>query len=574
MSPIATPAAPDAPATAADAPDADRPQRADVVILGGGLAGLTLALQLRQRLPDLDVLVIERRRHPVPPAAHKVGESSVEIAAHYFGEVLGLKPYLADKQLKKFGFRFFFSDGADGLEDVTELGASTFLATPSYQLDRGIFENDLATLARARGVRFVDGATVREFTLGDEAEPHRVSYVVADALPVDDSPVVDRTHHVEARWLVDATGRAGLLKRRLGLAEPNDHDANAIWFRIGARIDVDEWSDDPAWLGRCTPPNRWLSTNHLVGEGYWVWLIPLASGSHSVGIVADAQRHPLERMNTFDKAMAWLAVHQPRLHRDLEAKRPLLQDFAFFKRFSYGCRQVFDGRRRWALTGEAGLFLDPFYSPGSDFIAIANTYITELVAQDRDGHAVGPHAELFQRVYLSFYQAMLPIYTGQYGLFGDPEVLPVKVLWDYTYYWGVMCQLFFQQRLTDLAAIGRMQKPLARAQRLNIEMQRFVRAWGERSARRNRAVMLDQASLPWFAELNRGLTDRLDDAAFEARMADMFEQLDALARQIVERASSEHPGLDAGAILAVLGEPPATRSPSGPPVSMLFPALA
>ena len=56
----------------------------DVVIIGGGLAGLTLALQLKQRFADLDVLVLERRAHPVPEAAHKVGESSVEIGAHYF----------------------------------------------------------------------------------------------------------------------------------------------------------------------------------------------------------------------------------------------------------------------------------------------------------------------------------------------------------------------------------------------------------------------------------------------------------------------------------------------------------
>ncbi len=26
--------------------------------------------------------------------------------------------------------------------------------------------------------------------------------------------------------------------------------------------------------------------------------------------------------------------------------------------------------------------------------------------------------------------------------------MPIKVLWDYTYYWGVLCQLFFQNRLT------------------------------------------------------------------------------------------------------------------------------
>ena len=74
--------------------------KADVAILGGGLAGLTLSLQLRRRFPDLDILVLERRRHPVPEAAHKVGESSVEIAANYFDTVLGLGEHLAQRQLK------------------------------------------------------------------------------------------------------------------------------------------------------------------------------------------------------------------------------------------------------------------------------------------------------------------------------------------------------------------------------------------------------------------------------------------------------------------------------------------
>ena len=63
----------------------------DVVILGGGLAGLCLALQLRGEFADLDIVVLERRAHPLPAAAHKVGESTVEIAAHYLADTLGLR---------------------------------------------------------------------------------------------------------------------------------------------------------------------------------------------------------------------------------------------------------------------------------------------------------------------------------------------------------------------------------------------------------------------------------------------------------------------------------------------------
>jgi hypothetical protein len=81
-------------------------------------------------------VVVERRRHPVPAATHKVGESSVEIAANYFDTVLGLEEHLVGDQLKKFGFRFFFSEGRRDIDSVLELGASTFLSTPSYQLDR------------------------------------------------------------------------------------------------------------------------------------------------------------------------------------------------------------------------------------------------------------------------------------------------------------------------------------------------------------------------------------------------------------------------------------------------------
>ncbi len=501
----------------------------DLLIMGGGLAGLTLALQVRERLPNASITVLERHLHPVPLATHKVGESSVEIAAHYFDTVLGLREHLSRDQLKKFGFRFFFSDGRQDIAAVTELGASRFLSTPSYQLDRGLFENFLGRRARSLGIHFVDGCTVRGFEVGSGGAPHLVTYETASGGST-----------LSSRWLIDASGRAGLLKRRLGLAKPSPHNANAVWFRVGCKIDVDEWVEDADWLKRCDPPSRWLSTNHLVGRGYWVWLIPLASGSHSVGIVADAKTHPINGMNTFEKAMKWLHRHQPALACDLERKRELVQDFMFFRRFSYGCEKLFSGDR-WAITGEAGVFLDPFYSPGSDFIAIGNTYIEDLIARDMVGEPIGTRATVYNQLFDSFYDSTLTLYTGQYDLFGDPTVLPIKVLWDYTYYWGVLCQLFFQRRLTDVTALGRLRAELLEVKEINRFMQDVLRQWSAHSRKENPAALLDQASLKWFAELNRGLSDRLDDEQFHQRMLQTTEQLKQLAGQILERAEADCP---------------------------------
>src|SRR5947207_11532840 len=99
----------------------------DVAILGGGQAGLTLAVQLKKARPATRILVIERQKHPVPEAAHKVGESTVEIAAHYLRDVLGLHEHLQKQQLRKFGLRMFFScDTNSDIARRVELGSTVF----------------------------------------------------------------------------------------------------------------------------------------------------------------------------------------------------------------------------------------------------------------------------------------------------------------------------------------------------------------------------------------------------------------------------------------------------------------
>jgi hypothetical protein len=56
---------------------------------------------------------------------------------------------------------------------------------------------------------------------------------------------------------------------------------------------------------------------------------------------------------------------------------------------------------------------------------------------------------------------MLTLYQDQYPMFGHAQLMPLKVTWDYAWYWGVLCQFFFQRRLTDSALFLRLKRAAA-----------------------------------------------------------------------------------------------------------------
>ncbi len=78
----------------------------DVVIGGGGLAGLSLA---RHLLLDTDktILLLERRAE-VPPPRQKVGEATVQLSGYYFSKVLDLEEHLLREHFMKYNLRFFW----------------------------------------------------------------------------------------------------------------------------------------------------------------------------------------------------------------------------------------------------------------------------------------------------------------------------------------------------------------------------------------------------------------------------------------------------------------------------------
>ena len=469
----------------------------DVVIAGGGLAGLTLARQLRMEAPELRVFVAERRTHPAPEAAFKVGESTVEISAHYFRTRLRLASHLREQQLEKFGLRYFFPTPDNRkIDERFELGPPCFPPVPSFQLDRGRLENMLLAAGRESGIEIQDAARVTGVHLG---QPHRIE--VTDG---------SGSREIHARWLVDATGRHGLLRRRLQLDRAVGHTANASWFRVPARVKIDDWSTSKGWRARVPLANRWLSTNHLMGRGYWVWLIPLGSGSTSIGIVADEALHPFSRINRFDRALDWLREFEPQCAAVTEEHADTLEDFLALRHFAHGCRQVYSADR-WALIGEAGPFTDPFYSPGSDFIAMGNDFTADLIRRDIAGEDVSARAVTFNELYLRLFDGFLRLYEGQYAIMGNAQVMTCKIAWDNACYWSVPALLFYQQRLRDPAFMGSIDLLMRRFFVLHARMQQYFRAWHERDERLYGEGFTSVVALERLRQLQAGLGDASED---------------------------------------------------------------
>jgi len=504
----------------------------DVTILGGGLAGLTLTRQLLMKHPSLRIAVCEKRTFPVKEATHKVGESTVEIGAHYFGEELQLKKHLTDDQLPKFGLRFFFKDAHQALDEGVEVGGSEFFTAPSYQVDRGRLENYLAEAAIKSGATIVSSVNVRDVDL----DPQDYHTVVAEQ--------AGQSRQLRSRWVVDASGRVSVLKRKLGLAEDLEHEINAVWFRVAAPIQIDGWSDNSEWkslVGKV--PRRWLSTNHLMGKGYWVWVIPLASGSTSIGIVADPRVHSLKEINSFEKAMAWLHEHEPDCANSLEPHRDLVQDFLAMKNMARGTRQVFSADR-WGLVGEAAAFLDPFYSPGSDFIAIGNTMVTRLIDDDLSGKSIQHLAPTLQSVFLTLFHNNLLTYRDQYLLFGNPRIMALKFVWDYAVYWGFPALLYFNGKIADVGVIQSLGKGIEQIREMNLNMQQFFRDWYRVDPTVNaHSAFVDQSEIEIMTRLNAELREPLDDMALKARFRSNVELLRDLMREITSRVRQTQPDI-------------------------------
>lgn len=424
-------------------------KKVDVAILGGGLAANLLARQLRRTLPDVSIAIFERDED----RSFKVGESSVEIASNFFLRKLGLSTYLYDEQLPKNGLRFFFDTPQKDAEltQMSEVGSDMLPRFPTFQLDRARLEADLMAMNRADGVDVRTGVTVRELDLKqgtEDARAHRHGFVVEAA---DGAREAWR-----ARWVVDASGRAQLISRKRDLRVHEPHGCGAVWGRFTHVTDMDSleeraWPGAAAWRARVRHTARVLSTNHFCYRGYWIWFIPIARGVTSLGVVGEVFE-PWMR----DEEGFWKFLRQHRAVASLIEKAEMI-DVGHFARYTYGTKQFWDGAERWAMIGEAAAFSDPFYSPGSDYIAIESDMITDMIRRDlAEGESDAELAER-SRLYDEFmrfrYEATMKLYREQYPALGSFETMRLKWNFDISCYYNLWLDFYLRDHHLDLRKV-------------------------------------------------------------------------------------------------------------------------
>ena len=123
-------------------------------------------------------------------------------------------------------------------------------------------------------------------------------------------------------------------------------------------------------------------------------------------------------------------------------------------------------------------------------------------------------------------------------MFGNPNVMPVKILWDYLIYWSITAFIFMQDRMCHQTMYMRNLGRLKRLGKVNHFMQEFYRQCHEATKDTPRGEgVIDISQMKLIREMNSRLIEPMDSKTFQRRFAANLAQLETLAHEIV--AASE-----------------------------------
>ena len=379
---------------------ADATSTFDIVVIGGGPAGATTAARLARA--GRRVVILERERFP----RFHVGESLLATVNQPLEEIGAGDLVRAQGFPVKWGATFMSADGS--IERFADFAASPEVRMPqTWQVPRAEFDALLLRHAAAAGA--------------DVREGHRVLDVAFDATgaTVTARDAEDRPFAIRAAAVVDASGRVGVLARKLDLRVPEPGLDNIAVFA--------HYSGVPRREGRRAGDIR-VVARHDLG---WFWLIPISDELTSVGVVLPRAAYDALPRTSPEALLDHCIADTPSVAKLMVPARRewpvrVEKDFSFSARAYAG--------DRWLLVGDAGSFLDPVFSTG---VAIALESGVEagraldraLARGDFSARAFAAFDRRQHRRYRAFRRFVLGFYTrGFRDLFFQPDLLVFRAL--------------------------------------------------------------------------------------------------------------------------------------------------
>ncbi len=385
----------------------------DVIVIGGAFSGASTALLLKRQRPSLRVAVIERTE----AFDRKVGEATTEVSGNFLTKQLCLTSHLNNHHIVKQGLRFWFTrPGVEDFGRCGELGAYYQTHMPGYQVDRQVLDQHVLDQAQEAGAEVIRPGRVQSIDLGDES--------------VVTVSVAGGTRELRARWVIDASGRATVLARKLGLLRPlPEHPTNSVWARFRGVKDFDGAGLRARYpeYARACQASRTAATNHLTGYGWWVWIIPLKGGDTSVGIVYDERIFEMPAGATLaERLQAHLMSHP--VGREIFADAVALTgDVKAYSALPYFSEQI--AGPGWQIVGDAAGFLDPLYSAGLDFCAFTVSSAVARILDDGEGMKTD-WADINERFSRSYHGWFNALNRDKYYYLADAELMTAAFLMD------------------------------------------------------------------------------------------------------------------------------------------------
>lgn len=374
----------------------------DVVIAGGGPAGSVCAARLARL--GRRVVVLERERHP----RFHLGESLLPNSLQVLSS-LGLLDEVKERFLAKRGARFV--DGADPARASRYAFRDAFHVRwdHAFEVPRDTFDELLFRHAGQCGAELREGWTAKRLIVADDE---------GRATGVEAVDPAGHTHLIEARFVVDATGRAALAARAAGdIARIPHLDRTAIYTQFrGAWRDTGEREGDIQIVVLGTAEGRG-----------WFWLIPFADGRTSVGAVVSSEwvrEHRGEGPEAGERLFRAAVAASPTVASMLSGATQLFAaecaaDFSFRVKRLHGSG--------WVVLGDAGGFLDPLFSTGVHLALTSAWSAADSIHACLGGAQAAPLFEAWERNIRRgadlFLGAVQAFYAGDLTsyLFADPQ---------------------------------------------------------------------------------------------------------------------------------------------------------